>query len=528
MPIAESLLLEWEQDLSQWANVDAYPGANDSERIQNAMNSGKPVVYFPRARYVLTAPITIPPSVRHIDFMYTLPIREGSSRFIISEGSGAPLFIDHAVGRGVLEQAAPRPVVMRNLVMNYSYTSDQPSELYLESVAGIGSSPNFCPLGLTIWARNVNDENKTTSNFKVFGGTMWVLGFKTEGARSSYEVTEEGSLEVLGGFRNETTSDEGFPMVINDNSTVSFVGYSNLGEPYEFVVMETQDSTTRSLLESDVPRRPSRSIFVPLYVGKPKANNPDQGKTFSGTYKLTAKHSGRALAVDLNEQDSDNLSEGQRDGVNVLQYGTDNSDNRLWNIEPVANGYHKIISVHSGKALAINLDSMNNGGKGDATSNQVNVFQYGINDNNNRLWKIEEVHSGYYKLTNRHSGKVLDVRGVSQENGANVHQWEYVGWANQQWKLEPVSIETQLATHQGNSTTEAIFRIYPNPASKQLTVVGGENYQVSFYDLTGQLVMQPSQLKGVQQLDISHIPRGLYMVRLRSGAQQKVQRIVVE
>ena len=47
--------------------------------------------------------------------------------------------------------------------------------------------------------------------------------------------------------------------------------------------------------------------------------------------------------------------------------------------------------------------------------------------------------SGYYRIINKHSGQALDVAGLSTEDGANVHQWPYLGNHNQQWKIEEVT-----------------------------------------------------------------------------------------
>lgn len=41
-------------------------------------------------------------------------------------------------------------------------------------------------------------------------------------------------------------------------------------------------------------------------------------------------------------------------------------------------------------------------------------------------------------ITAAHSGKVLDVAGAGQQDGANVYQWARHGGSNQQWKLEAV------------------------------------------------------------------------------------------
>ncbi|MBO1329819.1 glycoside hydrolase N-terminal domain-containing protein [Streptomyces sp. VRA16 Mangrove soil] len=45
--------------------------------------------------------------------------------------------------------------------------------------------------------------------------------------------------------------------------------------------------------------------------------------------------------------------------------------------------------------------------------------------------------SGYFRLVNRGSGKVLDVRSGSTADGAGIIQWAWSGSANQQWRLLP-------------------------------------------------------------------------------------------
>ncbi len=42
----------------------------------------------------------------------------------------------------------------------------------------------------------------------------------------------------------------------------------------------------------------------------------------------------------------------------------------------------------------------------------------------------------WYRIVNRNSGKVLDVSGPSTEDGANIHQWDWLGLENQQWRFE--------------------------------------------------------------------------------------------
>ncbi len=71
--------------------------------------------------------------------------------------------------------------------------------------------------------------------------------------------------------------------------------------------------------------------------------------------------------------------------------------------------------------------------------------------------------SGTYKITARHSGKALDVNGGpgATADGANVHQWGYVGGTSQQWKLDQLSRATSRLA--AEDVRPAAVRVYPTP-----------------------------------------------------------------
>lgn len=266
LPIEDAPPVYWEQERSQWANVDSFPGADVKSRIQNALNSGKSTIYFPSLNYSFSGTVSIPATVRHIDFMFAR-LNAGAG-FSIDESSEQPLYLQNHDGRGSIIQKAPRTVVLRQLSMRYSSTHSSPSQLFIESCANIGSDDKFCPPHQTIWARSINNEVKTSANFKVYGGTLWTLGFKSEGPQSAFHVTSSGRCEVLGGYRNETMSDSGYPLVYNDNAQVSLVGYSNMSRVYQVVVWERRGAQLQVATMEQFPPR-SKDYFVPLYVGYP-------------------------------------------------------------------------------------------------------------------------------------------------------------------------------------------------------------------------------------------------------------------
>jgi hypothetical protein len=74
-----------------------------------------------------------------------------------------------------------------------------------------------------------------------------------------------------------------------------------------------------------------------------------------------------------------------------------------------------------------------------------------------------------------------------------------------------------------NELTEGLF-VYPNPANRTLTVRSQEHSTIELYDVNGTVVFKSGNVSREQQIDISRLPPGVYI--LRSGTQ--VRKIVKE
>lgn len=272
LTVVESPILDIPEDTSLWANPEAYTG-DDAERLQKAMNSGKPAVFLPKEEYNLSRPVLIPASVRYVDAMFGRI--EGILR--VSEASSSLLGIEHANAGAVLEQGAARPVALSH-TRGIAYRNRQAQEVrvHLEGAVDVGSGEDFCNRGVAIHGRSINNEDKGRANFLVNGGRLWTLGFKTEGHQPSFLARNGGVLEVLGGYRNETTSDAGLPMVLNDNANVSFIGYTNMASVYQQGVWEIRNGESRKMGREEFPHRDGydRDFYIPLYVGYAQPEYP--------------------------------------------------------------------------------------------------------------------------------------------------------------------------------------------------------------------------------------------------------------
>jgi hypothetical protein len=101
----------------------------------------------------------------------------------------------------------------------------------------------------------------------------------------------------------------------------------------------------------------------------------------------------------------------------------------------IATGYYTLTARCSGKVLDVLDASKLDGAK---------IQQWKLNGNVAQHWKIEPVMGspGFYILTSRCSGKVLDVLDASKLDGAKIQQWGLNGNIAQHWKIEPVRVAT--------------------------------------------------------------------------------------
>jgi glucosylceramidase len=168
----------------------------------------------------------------------------------------------------------------------------------------------------------------------------------------------------------------------------------------------------------------SRPGSTPTATSRPRATatataTPSGGQTIAnGTYRIIARHSGKALDVANN---------GTADGTNVQQWTYGGGNNQRWNVTHLGSGQYQIQSVSANKAL----DVANVG-----TTNGSNVHIWTYVAGNNQKWTITSVGSGYYRVSPVHAPALaLDVSGPSTADGANVHVWTYGGGTNQQWQF---------------------------------------------------------------------------------------------
>jgi hypothetical protein len=230
----------------------------------------------------------------------------------------------------------------------------------------------------------------------------------------------------------------------------------------------------------------------------------------NGTYKIFARHSGKALDV---------LNNGTANGSNVQQWTGNTCACQQWTLTNQGSGNYSVMGVGSGKMLDIN---------GVSTADGANVQIWTSTGGNNQRFNFIPAGNGFLRIAPVHSGKCLDVSGGSTADGANVQQWTYNATANQQWQLVPVS-GARTTTESGVTTNEQnTIVITPNPAHERVTIYFKNKAAIQLYSSNGQLMYTVNAVGNIHTIDISKFSPGSYFIKVNQGNGNVTKTIIKE
>jgi len=131
--------------------------------------------------------------------------------------------------------------------------------------------------------------------------------------------------------------------------------------------------------------------------------------------------------------------------------------------------HYRVTNRNSGKVMDL---------VGASLSNSAEVKQYAWNGGLNQKWAFEDLGTGYFRIVNQNSGKCLDVASASTADGANIIQYTCGGGTNQQWQWTATgSYYTLKARHSGKCLDVTGASTADGGDIEQYTCNGGTNQQ---------------------------------------------------
>jgi hypothetical protein len=231
---------------SSWAYAN--PSENDdTQSIQNAMNSGASTIYFNfTGRYNITNTITIPATVKRIVGANVEiqgdPTIFGTTKalFRIEGTTNDPISLEflriqaYPLRANAIEVASKRTVNIvscNNYQGNITNTSEATQgDLFIEDQVNDIQLTNPQNAWLMHWNPENNPFNPGVSTYRTYmtnnGGNVWILGLKTEALSTHVYTKNGGKTEVLGGFFRDFFKLTDIPAFITEESSISATFYT--------------------------------------------------------------------------------------------------------------------------------------------------------------------------------------------------------------------------------------------------------------------------------------------------------------
>jgi Pectate lyase superfamily protein len=225
----------------EWASVADFGGKPITGKddvpdcgpaLQQAIDSGKPVVYFPNGSWAIRSTVVIRGAVQLITGLDNrirwLTGREPAFRL----GDGTPPFVVLERFDGdyesqcdcQLDHASQRALVVRHAFFGHYRNTVPGGKVFIEDVCG----GNWDFTGQSVWMRQLNPEARGDAfNVRAVNSSIWALGYKTEGPKTAF-TARGGQIEVLAAFlyANRGTDKDAATFELTDTTlTANYVNH---------------------------------------------------------------------------------------------------------------------------------------------------------------------------------------------------------------------------------------------------------------------------------------------------------------
>lgn len=271
--------------VNQWVNVRDYEhlvaDGDWSPAIQAAVDSGKPVVYFPAGvNYRIKSDVMIRGAVR--TFFGGSPKTRIDNERKDDPSNGPALVLGDDLAQFQFDllcsshvvHRTPTTLIFRHCGTDHVTAGKDCGDTFMEDTGGkLRISEHQ-----RIWARQLNSETKGIPEIINTGGQLWVLGLKTEYLSTKIENRGGARTELLGGlmYPVHPVTDESIPMFVNEDSDISLIhAVSVYSKNHKIYMRDSQGGETREHRDWRwVSGRPITNLYRSVRPSEPIADTP--------------------------------------------------------------------------------------------------------------------------------------------------------------------------------------------------------------------------------------------------------------
>ena len=213
-----------------------------------------------------------------------------------------------------------------------------------------------------------------------------------------------------------------------------------------------------------------------------------------GEWKIRNRNSGMYLDVADNKTDNK---------TPIMQYNDEGSDpSQSWILTDLGNGVYKICASSCPSRGFEVLDA--------STDNKAQVRLYDYNGGRHQQFVITDAPDGYYHITDRNSGKAVEIPESSTTLGEWLKIYDHNGTPTQQWQFSlPTGVEE-------TEFSESVIL-----SDGTLRIDGAAGKSVGVYGIDGSVIFSGTVSADSESIPIS-LAKGIYVVRI-GGRSVKIR-----
>ena len=254
-----------DQGASAPGSVPAPAASPDrTSAIQQAIDSGKSTIYFPKEGCTFTGTVHVHGKARRFIGCEGVFGKKTSGTWEIEAGD-SPVVVferfDWSTAAVNVHLDTNRTLVVKNMVGGDWLIDKDAGEVFFSDV-------NTAKLRIDsahVWARQLNldgsEEAKTIND----SGTLWVLGLKAGGDATQIVSQNGARTEVCGDFTLANSAKDKQPCFTVTDSAFGLVGFGEAsfrGKPFHDLIVETRRGEAKTLHQGEVPARSGGSLII--------------------------------------------------------------------------------------------------------------------------------------------------------------------------------------------------------------------------------------------------------------------------
>lgn len=254
LSVKETPEVPWE---GKWVNIETFgadgEGKKDSSAaLQRAIDSGADTIYLPAGReFFFDSEVLIRGPVKRIIGLEGRFFSEGKAVWRLVDGSKAApaVIIERMSNRSgghviQLRHESKRTLIVSSAI-GFDVEGHGSGDIFADDLCG---QLNLQQPGQSAWCRQLNVEHQGTM-CRNNGGSLWILGMKTEKIGTIIETVNGGITDASGIFLYSNAGwREGLPAFLIENSTATLSGINERNynrQPVNLWVRETQGTEMR-------------------------------------------------------------------------------------------------------------------------------------------------------------------------------------------------------------------------------------------------------------------------------------------